>query len=600
MHYKIRNTLIDLSENSLKINNQLVDCSEKIHQALFLFLESKNKTVTKESLITSLWGDLIVSDDSLFKVIQSLRRIFKENGLDGVLENIYGKGYKLKETIEKNIQAPTAEFSSNPSLSLFKRYKTLLIIVSSFMVLITTVHLFTTEKISTLINTKVYLDYKSQIKANPKVFLSLIDEKFKHEDLDTKSKVNIYSLKAYAHFSLGHYEELFDYGQKAIDLAGDNKSLALADILLHFAKVFYYRADGEKSSFYIKKANKMYSELKNLDGVYACQYIILSLRYLAKEYDQEFKGAKTVYANAVKDKHGKGQIIALLHMYFASSELNQINGAQDYVLRALEVAVELNDRDVISTCYGVLAQDNLEKGQYIKAMKWTNKLLKYAVSQPNTNLFMQGFSYMYNILSPLGYDHLAEKYLQQGIDLQAHLNSEGHLQEAEINLAVLKIKLGKYKQAQHILAQLITYKLSVKDRVRVQAWIAINQVKMHDHISSYATAKETFNNEDSPQRVKFISGIALVVSALELERFDEGENIFNQLTHLANDKWLIEYQMFLDMALEIKRSDTNELKIFQEKQSIFSQKVKKIKELAKPNYSTLKELDAYLGHVLSN
>ncbi len=599
MHYKIRNTLIDLSENSLKINNQLVECPEKIHQALSLFLESKNQIVTKEALINALWGELIVSDDSLFKVIQGLRKIFKENGLDGVLENVYGKGYKLKVSIEKIVKDITPQSIRPPFISFLSHYKKVLGIVLALLVFVTTAYFLETKKTNTLFNSKMYLDYRSQIKTHPKEVLSSIDNKFHQDELDAKSKVSIDALKALAHFSLGHYEELFEYGQKAIDLAGDDESLALADVYRHFAKVYYYRADEEKSSFYIQKAYQIYSDINNLDGMYACQYIILSLEYLAKEYELEFNDAKALYEKAVKDKHGKGQITALLHMYFASSELNQNDGAQDYILRALEIALELKDRNVISTCYGVLAQDNLEKGQYIKAMKWTNTLLKYAVSQPNTNLFMQGFSYMYNILSPLGYDDMAEKYLQKGIDLQAHLNSEGHINEAEINLAILKIKLGKYKQAQHLLSQLTTYKLSVSDRVRVQAWIAINQVKMHDNISAYAMAKETYHSEDLPQRVKFVAGIALAISANELERVKESQEVFNQLVLMANDKWLIEYQLFLDMAKTILKDDFVKLQVYQDKQAEFDKKIEQIRQKAIPNYDTLKELDVYLERVLS-
>ncbi len=600
MHYKIKNTLIDLSENSLKINNQQIDCPEKISQAFALFLESNNQVVTKESLIGVLWGDLVVSDDSLFKVIQGLRKLAKENGLEGILTNVYGKGYKITQKIHKLDQAPEFNPGTVRSGAFLKNKKWIFLAVFSLIVLAMGSYYFMVNEPESKFDKKAYLALKEQIKADPKAFLASVDSQYNLAELNERSKTDIYSLKAFAHFSLGHYEELFDYGQKALDLAGDNKSLAVATVLHLFAKVFYYRADGEKSSFYIKKANKMYSDLNYLDGVYGSQYIILSLRHLEKQYEREFNDAKIVYQMALKDKHGKGQIIALLHMYFASSELNEKGGEQAYVLQALEIAVELNNRDVISTCYGVLAQDNLEKSQYIKAMNWTNKLLKYAVSQPDTNLFMQGFSYMYNILSPLGYDQLAEKYLQKGIDLQAHLNSEGHLHEAEINLAILKIKLGKYKQARQLLSQLTTYKLSVKNRVRVQAWIAINQVKMHDHISAYATAKETFNSKDSPERVRFIAGIAYVIAANELERQKESDTVFEQLKFIADDRWLIEYQMFLDMALALKSDDEQEVKILQKKQNSFTQKVNSIREQAQPNYSTLKELDAYLERVLAN
>ncbi len=601
MRYKIKNTIIDFTENSVKINNELIDCPDKISQALLLFCESQNQTITKEVLINSLWGDLIVSDDSLFKVIQCVRKIFKENGLEGVLINVYGKGYKLKETVEKRDENHTV----NPQLpqvtshSIFSRYKALSLLLIGLLVLMISGYFINNQSAQTLLDTKDYLEYKTQLKQNPQDFLNSIDTMFNQKELDKQSRINILSLKASAHFALGHYEKLFEFAQKAIDLAGTSSSLAVADDLLNLAKVYYYRANGKQSYSYIKKAHQRYSDLKNLDGIYASQYIFLSLHNLAKKYELEFNDAKKIYDKAIVDKHKKGQIIALLHMYFASTELSHNEDSQEYVKQALEIALEINNIDIISTCYGVLAQDTLDKGQYIKAMKWANELLRYAVVQPNTNLFMQGFSYMYNILSPLGYNQLAEKYLQKGIDLQAYLNSEGHLHEAEINLGVLKIKLGKYKQAKVIFSQLSTYELSVIDRMRMQAWSAFNQVKMHENISAYATARETFYNKNSPNRVKFIAGIAYVIAAIELERTSESELVFEQLTQLVNDKWLIEYQLFLDLAMRKSNVDQNELKIYQQKQKQFNQRLSQIREQAKPNYATLKELDAYLEKVFT-
>ncbi|MCF6263054.1 MAG: winged helix-turn-helix domain-containing protein, partial [Xanthomonadales bacterium] len=111
MQFRINKVQFIYQDEELYINGKLIECPQKILQALILFVTSKNEIISKDTLLYKLWGELIVSEDSLFKVVQGVRKIFKENGVEGeVLINVYGKGYKINPKIKKAFfQIPTKE-----------------------------------------------------------------------------------------------------------------------------------------------------------------------------------------------------------------------------------------------------------------------------------------------------------------------------------------------------------------------------------------------------------------------------------------------------------------------------------------------------------
>jgi len=77
-----------------------IECNKNTFQAIQLFLNSKNSTISKHHLMEYIWGTVIVSDNSIFKLVQNIRSIFIDAGLpEDTIENVYGKGYQIKHLI---------------------------------------------------------------------------------------------------------------------------------------------------------------------------------------------------------------------------------------------------------------------------------------------------------------------------------------------------------------------------------------------------------------------------------------------------------------------------------------------------------------------
>ena len=100
MNFKIKNISFHFSNNHLKVNNMTIECNKNTFQAIQLFLNSKNSTISKHHLMEYIWGTVIVSDNSIFKLVQNIRSIFIDAGLpEDTIENVYGKGYQIKHLI---------------------------------------------------------------------------------------------------------------------------------------------------------------------------------------------------------------------------------------------------------------------------------------------------------------------------------------------------------------------------------------------------------------------------------------------------------------------------------------------------------------------
>ncbi len=600
MYYSIKDAQFDLTKNSLKINTVQIDCPVKILQALSLFLQSDNKIITKDQLIKSLWGDLIVSDDSLFKVIQGLRKLFRENDLSGdVLLNIYGKGYKIKpaiihhETIYRDVGDKVEVIKKNIALKLLIVFALIVVLV------ISTLLYYNYKNYNDIISNNSYEKYKEKIKLAPKEFLSIIDKELLDFNLTSEDRVKLNSLKGFAHFNQGQYQQTLEYYQKAIELSQEKPLLAIADDYLIMAFINLYKDNDKHLKKYLTLAKETYSLLNNNEGVIKSEYLGIEYLYLTHQYEKASTSAESLIKKAQKQHYVYGELLGRSALYRIHLLLDKPEKAQESIKQLLELALANGNGKFISYSYGSMAVNSMSQGDFSSAMKWANQTLKHAIAQPSTNDFQQGFSYIYNILSPLGHNELAEKYLQKAIDVQNHFNKEGHLHTAELNLGILKVKLKKNKQAKEIFSKLSSYKLSTVDRLATQAWTAINHYFSNDTISAYAIAKEAYTNKNSSNNIKLVAGIALMAASYDMERIEEGQSTFNALSSLVNPNNLIEYKLYLEMALHVSTNfdvaTRTKIKNLQMKNN---KRLEIIKNQTQVNKDILEELDAYLESIL--
>ncbi|QWX82986.1 response regulator transcription factor [Cellulophaga sp. HaHaR_3_176] len=92
------NIILDLTERSFLVNNQIIALNRKEFDILNYFLLNKNRLVTKSALAEHVWGDN--SDDAdnfdfVYYQIKNLRKKLQLSNAEIEIESIYGIGYKL-------------------------------------------------------------------------------------------------------------------------------------------------------------------------------------------------------------------------------------------------------------------------------------------------------------------------------------------------------------------------------------------------------------------------------------------------------------------------------------------------------------------------
>ncbi len=89
---------IDTIAKSVKVNNRLLDLTQKEYQLLLFFIINKNRVLSKNAIAQHLWGDdMDYADnyDFLYTHIKNLRKKIIAVGGDDCIKSMYREGYKM-------------------------------------------------------------------------------------------------------------------------------------------------------------------------------------------------------------------------------------------------------------------------------------------------------------------------------------------------------------------------------------------------------------------------------------------------------------------------------------------------------------------------
>ncbi|PKG23453.1 response regulator transcription factor [Niallia nealsonii] len=93
---------IDFEKNSVVTNNDNIELTKNELYILKILIEHKNKIVTRDHLINSLWNDKrFISDNTLTVNVNRLRKKLDEIGLGKYIETKVGQGYIAVEEGER-------------------------------------------------------------------------------------------------------------------------------------------------------------------------------------------------------------------------------------------------------------------------------------------------------------------------------------------------------------------------------------------------------------------------------------------------------------------------------------------------------------------
>ncbi len=587
MRYKLAEQIFTVSDDTVSNHGLELPLSQRGHDCLILFLQSNNSILSKEMLMAHLWQDVIVSDDSLFKVIQEIRKVLLDLGLSkDVLQNVYGKGYQIKPQIRTVKQ----QFWD------VKKYS-----ITAVLVLVCVVLIVWFWPKGNQLNDELFAKLVSDVQTN-QADISIQWPELKIDRYASKTdQLRMAYLKGLKSYQSGQYDASIAQLKAGIEAYGNGASnQVLADSYLMLCKMYIYRTDKAALLEYLNQADYHYQAIGDDFGKLATA--VSRARYLQSinQFPESIVQLQQVIETAAHQGDEFHVMRAYANLAYSYQQMHQTDRYINVLQTTLEMALAQSNGRYAALAFGQLSEVYLLQGEPIKAMKFAQQALNYVLAQHDTNIFQQGFSAYYNLLHELGHFALARKYLSTAIGLQAKFNNESLLVEAEFNLIRVHISMQKLDHSQGVIEQLRGVELSEVEWLELQSLQALLSYQLDDNITAYTLAKQVYEAETVDPRVKLQAGIILASASHQLERKQETAAVFRQLKILQQSQWRFEHDQYLQLAMmfyaEIE-PDEYALKQVQQEHQQFIELNAAIKEQTVTSQVLIDSLDSYIAKI---
>ena len=102
MQFRFENHLLDADRRELRRGPDLVEVEPQVFDLLLYLIQQRDRVVSKEDLIASVWGGRIVSDSTLTSRINAARKAVGDNGEEQrLIRTIARKGIRFVCTVDE-------------------------------------------------------------------------------------------------------------------------------------------------------------------------------------------------------------------------------------------------------------------------------------------------------------------------------------------------------------------------------------------------------------------------------------------------------------------------------------------------------------------
>src|SRR3954453_15894415 len=96
MRYRVGEHVLDLRKFELRKNDCPVSAEPQVLSLLFLLVENRDRLVTKDELVATVWGGRAISDSAISSRIKSARQLLGDDGeAQRLIRTIHGKGFRF-------------------------------------------------------------------------------------------------------------------------------------------------------------------------------------------------------------------------------------------------------------------------------------------------------------------------------------------------------------------------------------------------------------------------------------------------------------------------------------------------------------------------
>lgn len=96
MRYRVGEHVLDLRKFELRKNDCVVPVEPQVLSLLFLLIENRDRLVSKDELVATIWGGRAISDAAISTRIKSARQLLGDDGeAQRLIRTIHGKGFRF-------------------------------------------------------------------------------------------------------------------------------------------------------------------------------------------------------------------------------------------------------------------------------------------------------------------------------------------------------------------------------------------------------------------------------------------------------------------------------------------------------------------------
>src|SRR5215204_2514747 len=107
-NYRFGKFLLNTGEKTLFANGEPIHLPVKEFQILHMLVENNGRTLGKDEMMSTIWGDTFVEESNLAQYISRLRKILSDDG-NQYIKTIPKRGYRFSEDVSEDTGEITIE-----------------------------------------------------------------------------------------------------------------------------------------------------------------------------------------------------------------------------------------------------------------------------------------------------------------------------------------------------------------------------------------------------------------------------------------------------------------------------------------------------------
>lgn len=556
MRYQINDQIITLTQGQFQCGEQTTDINDKTFTALKLFLTSGQNIISKDLLLETVWQDIIVSDASIFKQVQTIRTLFMQAGLpEDTIENVYGKGYRLKYAAEA-MQQGSSEQLSNSSQT--HRQKWLMPVLTFILILTAILSWYYWDQINPG-NNKINAAQKSAIldisKNDWQQGLDHINGLLEANQINY-SKADL----AYLHHQKGQAEQNLQLIDES--LATLNHSLQLyeelndqkmiGDTHLLLARLYDYIDNKDQQLLHINTAIYMFKAVADNNAEIDAYLELAYLQKKAGDIDEAITTYETAIKRAQANGDKTGEMMGINNLAATYLIINNNQQALALAEQGLAINLELGNGQHIANSYSFLSQLKQQLGHTSQALQMIEQALKFQLKTKNHRaLSPKLMTLNYLLLETYQHQQLNE-LLALTAAYASSMNMQGGMAIISLYQGIDSAYIESWDAAEKSLNeawQIATSKNFNYKRPLTMAFLALANSKNNNHLKAIELANQVLAEAKVSARERNLAHITLAISYTAMENTTLAEKWINLANESADSQWLFDHLTWLKFKL---------------------------------------------------